>query len=95
MEILKDADATSIYGSRGAYGVILITTKKGKPGVPRLNVNSYTGITTRGVSPKLLNTQQYLMLRREALKNDGVTPGRYRPGPQRDLGHYRLYQLDQ
>ena len=75
VEILKDADATAIYGSRGAYGVILITTKKGKPGIPRVNVNSYTGITTRGVSPKLLNTQQYLMLRREAFANDGATPG--------------------
>lgn len=75
VSVLKDADATSIYGSRGAYGVILITTKKGKPGVPRLNVNTYTGVTTRGVTPQLLNTRQYLMLRREALKNDGLTPG--------------------
>jgi len=75
VSILKDADATSIYGSRGAYGVILITTRKGKPGVPRLNVNTYTGITTRGVSPQLLDTRQYLMLRREALNNDGLKPG--------------------
>jgi TonB-linked SusC/RagA family outer membrane protein len=75
VEIMKDADATSIYGSRGAYGVILITTKKGRPGVPRLNVNNYTGISVHGFLPRLLNTQQYLMLRREAFKNDGVTPG--------------------
>jgi len=75
VEVLKDADATSIYGSRGAYGVILITTKKGKPGIPRLTINSYVGVTTRGVSPKLLNTPQYLMLRREAIKNDNGTPG--------------------
>src|SRR5262249_38548443 len=40
VEILKDADATSIYGSRGAYGVVVITTKKGKAGPGRLNVNS-------------------------------------------------------
>ena len=75
VEIMKDADATSIYGSRGAYGVVLITTKKGKVGIPRLNVNNYTGITTHGFLPKLLNTQQYLMLRREAFKNDGAKPG--------------------
>ena len=74
VSILKDADATAIYGSRGAYGVILITTKKGKPGQPRLNVNAYSGITQRGVSPKLMNTQQYLALRRQAFKNDGATP---------------------
>jgi len=75
VEILKDADATSIYGSRGAYGVILITTKKGKVGAPRLTINAYTGITQKGVSPRLVNTPQYLMLRREAIKNDGLTPG--------------------
>jgi TonB-linked SusC/RagA family outer membrane protein len=75
VEVLKDADATAIYGSRGAYGVILITTKKGRPGIPRININSYTGVTTRGLSPRLVNTQQYLMLRREAFANDGATPG--------------------
>lgn len=75
VDVLKDAEATSIYGSRGAYGVVLITTKKGKAGAPQFNVNANTGITVRGTSPDLLNTQQYLMIRREAFKNDGVTPG--------------------
>jgi TonB-linked SusC/RagA family outer membrane protein len=73
IEILKDADATSIYGSRGANGVILITTKKGKIGKMSLNVNIYKG--QGGVSRKmhLLNTSQYLEMRREALKNDNAT----------------------
>jgi TonB-dependent SusC/RagA subfamily outer membrane receptor len=59
VEVLKDADATAIYGSRGGNGVVLITTKKGKPGKPVINVNMYTGIgkITRGV--KLLNLKQY------------------------------------
>ena len=74
VSILKDADATAIYGSRGAYGVILITTKKGKPGQQRLTVSAYSGITQRGISPKLMNTQQYLALRRQAFKNDDATP---------------------
>ncbi|WP_316825946.1 MULTISPECIES: SusC/RagA family TonB-linked outer membrane protein [Pedobacter] len=74
IDILKDADATSIYGSRGAYGVILITTKKGKAGKPVLNVNVSSGLTVRGSSPEMLNTQDYLMLRREALRNDGTNP---------------------
>jgi TonB-linked SusC/RagA family outer membrane protein len=75
IDFLKDADATSIYGSRGAYGVILITTKKGKAGPNMLNVTVNTGITTRGVSPKLLNTEQYLEIRREAFANDKAKPG--------------------
>lgn len=75
IDILKDADATAIYGSRGAYGVILITTKKAKAGKPRLNVNTNTGLTMVGSFPKLLNTDQYIMLRNEAFKNDGLTPG--------------------
>jgi len=73
--VLKDADATAIYGSRGAYGVIIIKTKKGRPGPAQLNVNFYTGLTVVGTTTPLLNTQDYLMLRNEALKNDGVTPG--------------------
>jgi len=72
ISVLKDAEATSIYGSRGAYGVVLITTKKGKAGAPQLNANVNTGVTVRGTSPELLNTQQYLMLRREAFKNAGI-----------------------
>ncbi|MBE9600180.1 SusC/RagA family TonB-linked outer membrane protein [Pedobacter sp. MC2016-24] len=75
LTVLKDADATSIYGSRGAYGVILITTKKGKAGTPKLNLSATTGLTMRGTAPKLLNTEQYVMLRKEALKNDGTALG--------------------
>lgn len=75
IDFLKDADATSIYGSRGAYGVVLITTKKGKAGESLFNVNMNSGITVRGISPELLNIDQYLELRREAFANDKATPG--------------------
>ncbi|MBT1711933.1 SusC/RagA family TonB-linked outer membrane protein [Fulvivirgaceae bacterium PWU5] len=74
IEILKDADATSIYGSRGANGVVLITTKKGKPGQVKVDVNMYIGFGTVSRKMELLNTQQYLELRREAYRNDGTTP---------------------
>lgn len=74
ISVLKDADATAIYGSRGAYGVIVITTKKGKAGVPTLNINTKYGFSKQGISPEMLNTSQYLMLRREAFANDGATP---------------------
>jgi len=72
--ILKDADATSIYGTKGANGVILITTKKGKAGKTTfdLNINSQFNEVARPI--QLLNTQQYLQLRREAFAQDGITP---------------------
>jgi TonB-linked SusC/RagA family outer membrane protein len=78
IDILKDADATAIYGSRGAYGVILITTKKGsyhKNGDASLNINLDRSLSVVGTFPELLGTADYLMLRREALKNDGLTVG--------------------
>lgn len=75
IEILKDADATSIYGSRGANGVILITTKKGSSnGKTNFEISSYAGKGNVSNFLKLLNTQQYLQMRREAFKNAGATP---------------------
>jgi TonB-linked SusC/RagA family outer membrane protein len=71
IEILKDADATAIYGTRGANGVVLITTKKGGPGKTKLDLNVYTGVGKVGHFMKLLNTEQYLTMRHEAHKNDG------------------------
>lgn len=74
IEILKDADATAIYGSRGANGVILITTKKGKAGKTQVTANFAQGITKVGKLLPLLNTEQYLALRKEAFTNAGTTP---------------------
>jgi TonB-linked SusC/RagA family outer membrane protein len=70
--ILKDADATSIYGTQGSHGVILITTKKGKAGklTVSANVNTSTSFIARPL--KMLNTEQYLALRNEGIKNDGL-----------------------
>ncbi|PUZ29989.1 TonB-linked outer membrane protein, SusC/RagA family [Chitinophaga costaii] len=77
VEVLRDADATAIYGSRGANGVILINTKKGKAGRNALDVNIYTGITAKPKRTSMLNTQQYLQMRREAFTNSGETPDTY------------------
>ncbi|RNL88556.1 SusC/RagA family TonB-linked outer membrane protein [Sinomicrobium pectinilyticum] len=74
IEVLKDADATSIYGSRGANGVVLITTKKGKSGKTTLNINMYSGAGKMSNTLKMLNTGQYLEMRGEAYTNDGVMP---------------------
>ncbi len=72
IEVLKDADATAIYGSRGANGVILITTKKGKAGKTKYAVQATTGVGRVNSGLKLLNTQQYLQMREEAFINDGI-----------------------
>jgi len=74
IEILKDADATTIYGSRGANGVVLITTKKGNAGKTRVTANINQGFTQVGTTVKLMDTQQYLEMRREAFSNSGVVP---------------------
>jgi TonB-dependent starch-binding outer membrane protein SusC len=74
IEILKDADATAIYGSRGSNGVILITTKKGKAGKTKFDFNVYTGFGKVTHLMNLLNTSQYLQMRYEALGNDSFLP---------------------
>jgi TonB-dependent starch-binding outer membrane protein SusC len=74
IEVLKDADATAIYGSRGANGVILINTKKGKEGKTQFRFDLQAGQSRIGTTLPLLNTQQYLRVRREAFFNDGVVP---------------------
>lgn len=72
--VLKDADATAIYGSRGSNGVVLITTRKGKMGSTKINLNLNQGYSKIANHPKLLNLEQYLALRREAFANDNRTP---------------------
>ncbi len=60
MEVLKDASATAIYGARGANGVILITTKKGKVGNPVLAFDTYYGIQNVTKTMKLMNAYDYV-----------------------------------
>lgn len=74
IDVLKDADATAIYGSRGANGVILITTKKGKAGKTQFNFNAFTGGSKVTNRIDMLNTEQFVQLRKEAFKNDGKVP---------------------
>lgn len=74
IDVLKDADATAIYGSRGANGVILITTKKGMAGKTNVTAQIDQGIMSAPRGMELMNTRQYLDMRREAFSNSGVTP---------------------
>jgi TonB-linked SusC/RagA family outer membrane protein len=73
IEVLKDADATAIYGSRGANGVVLITTKKGKEGKTNFSAKVTTGVGTVTRFMDLMDTEQYIQMRKEAYKNDGIT----------------------
>ncbi|SDF15238.1 TonB-linked outer membrane protein, SusC/RagA family [Mucilaginibacter pineti] len=72
IDVLKDADATAIYGSRAANGAILITTKKGKAGLTKVDLKMQQGVGKVTRFLKVLNTDQYLQLRREAYQNDGL-----------------------
>ena len=76
IDVLKDADATAIYGSRGANGVILITTKKSKEAKTSVTVDFNSGAGAIARKMDFLNTAEYLAIRREAFANDGVP---YRP----------------
>ncbi len=71
MQILKDASSASIYGSRAANGVVIITTKKGKAGVPKITFDMYTGVQRPGKFLPLLNSQQLGDLIWEGKKNAG------------------------
>ncbi len=73
IEVLKDADATAIYGSRGANGVILVTTKKGKSGRLSVSLNSSYALSNVMSRLKMMNTEQYLSMRRQAFFNSGIS----------------------
>ncbi|MEZ2335389.1 SusC/RagA family TonB-linked outer membrane protein [Mucilaginibacter sp. RCC_168] len=74
IEVLKDASATAIYGTRGANGVIIITTKKGKSGVSSINYDGSYGWQNVIKTLPLLNSDQWGALRNDALVNSGKTP---------------------
>lgn len=70
MDILKDASATAIYGSRAAYGVVLVTTKKGQAGQPKIDFGVSVGKSDVLKKIRVLNAAEY----REAIKYYGVSP---------------------
>jgi TonB-linked SusC/RagA family outer membrane protein len=78
MEILKDATATAIYGSRGANGVVIITTKKGKAGQDRIELVANTSLAEVSKRMKVLDAYTYALFQNEAYQNNitynGVTP---------------------
>jgi len=75
ISILKDADATAIYGARAANGAILITTKKAKVGDTRVIFNLQNGWGSIAKKTKMLSAEQYLAVRKEAFENSGNSIG--------------------
>ncbi len=75
LDILKDASATAIYGSRGSGGVIIITTKRGKPGKAVMSYNAYYGVTNATDEYKVFNGAEYAALKTEAAAGNSVNPG--------------------
>ena len=73
VEVLKDASATAIYGTRGANGVILVTTKKGKAGKVQVSLNSYYGSQSNSGLAKIQTGQEYAAFKREAFRTQGIT----------------------
>ncbi|WP_461106053.1 TonB-dependent receptor [Spirosoma koreense] len=72
MDVLKDASSIAIYGSRGANGVILITTKKGRSGKPDISFNAYSGISQVTMYPKAMDINAFRDFKREAWRAAGV-----------------------
>jgi TonB-linked SusC/RagA family outer membrane protein len=72
IQVLKDASAASIYGSRAGNGVVIITTKKGKVGKPKFSYDVYYGIQRPGKFLDMLNTNEYAQLVWESRKNSGA-----------------------
>lgn len=76
ISILKDASSTAMYGAKGANGVLIITTKKGVAGKPKISLKAETGLTGFTVRPKMLDGINYMKLYNEAEYNMG-NPAKY------------------
>ncbi|GAB2767910.1 TonB-dependent receptor [Rhabdobacter roseus] len=77
IDVLKDASAKAIYGSRGANGVVIITTKRGRNNRTSITADVQRGITEIVKRPQLLNASQLVELQREAVQNAGQDPNKF------------------
>jgi TonB-linked SusC/RagA family outer membrane protein len=73
MDVLKDASSTAIYGARGANGVIIVTTKKGISGKPRISYDAYVGIKNPAHIPQMLSSEQFYKIAYTDRILEGVT----------------------
>ena len=85
MDILKDASATAIYGSRGSNGVIIITTRRGKQGRTNLSYDTYYGLQRVSLKPKMMNAREEAQYFRDGVKNRNTDAGNDVSGPGNTL----------
>src|SRR4051812_31220370 len=78
IEVLKDASATAIYGSRGANGVVLVTSTKGKAGNTRTSYDTYVGAQKENRRVEVFGPAQYADYKREAYRNSNTSAGLYK-----------------
>jgi len=88
VSILKDASTTAVYGIKGANGVLVITTKRGVAGKPRINLKSEAGYQMDVNTPEFLNSYEAKLLNNEALRNSGDTNNKLYASDA-DLAAYR------
>jgi len=81
LDILKDASATAIYGSRGSNGVILISTKRGKEGKPVISFDTYYGLQQVSRKPKMMNAMQEAQYFYDGVRNRNLDAGNNVTGP--------------
>jgi TonB-linked SusC/RagA family outer membrane protein len=93
VEVLKDASATALYGSRASNGVVLITTKRGKVGEGRVSYDSWVGIQQYANIPEKMGTKDLYELRRQAYINGYTTTAFYAQNPNL-LGAYIEQRID-
>jgi TonB-dependent starch-binding outer membrane protein SusC len=74
IEVLKDASAAAIYGSRASNGVVLITTRRGREGTPQINFNSFYGVQREWNRIDLLSAEEYVEVMNEGRVLDGASP---------------------
>ena len=77
ISFLKDAASSAIYGSRAAYGVVLVTTKQGKSDKMNVSYSGYVGLSNPTYKPEYVNSTQYAELYNEALYNYNPKGGKY------------------
>ncbi len=82
ISVLKDASATSIYGVRGANGVIILTTKRGTSGAPKISLSYNYGVTRLATKVNMLDSYSYALFKNEAILNDN------------DVANFRLMYTD-
>ena len=89
ISFLKDAASSSIYGSRAAYGVVLVTTKKGKEGKMSVSYSGMVGMKTHTYKPEIVNSWEYAELYNESYYNENPSKGKFQQYSEEQIGWFK------